>query len=59
MSGNKNNSSPRRNRNNLVIGAVLLAFVALVFSITVAKMMGGASMEAFDHTVRPSLEKTE
>ena len=59
MSGTENNSSARRKCNNLVIGAVLLAFVALVFSITVVKMMGGARMEAFDHTVRPSLEKTE
>jgi len=59
MSGTKNTSSPRRNRNNMLVGVVLLAFVALVFSITVVKMIGGANMEAFDHTVRPGLERTE
>ena len=29
----------RRKKNNLMLGGVLLAFVALVFSITVAKMV--------------------
>ncbi len=59
MSGTVSNSSARRKRNNLLVGGLLLAFVALVFSITVAKMMGGDLMEAYDYTVRPSLEKTE
>lgn len=59
MSGTVSNSSARRKRNNLLVGGLLLAFVALVFSITVAKMMGGDLMEAYDYTVRPSLEITE
>ena len=46
----------RRKRSNLMLGLVLGGFVALVFAITVAKMMGGASMEGFDHTVRYSIE---
>ena len=45
----------RRRRSNILLGAVLGGFVALVFAITVTKMMGGQSMEAFDHSVRPSL----
>jgi hypothetical protein len=39
MSGADSNISDRRKRNNLMLGGVLLGFVALVFSITVAKMM--------------------
>jgi hypothetical protein len=45
----------RRKKNNVMLGLVLVAFVVLVFSITVAKMMGGANMEAADHVLRPQL----
>ena len=48
----------RRKRSNLLLGLVLGGFVALVFAITVAKMMNGQSMEAFDHTTRYSIEPT-
>ena len=46
----------RRRVNNMLLGGILVGFVALVFLITVVKMMSGQSMEAFDHTYRPSLE---
>lgn len=39
MSGADSNISDRRKRNNIMLGGLLLGFVALVFSITVAKMM--------------------
>ena len=45
----------KRSRNNIWVGLSLLAFVALVFAITIAKMMAGHNMEAFDHVVRPQL----
>lgn len=45
----------RRRRSNAMIGFILGAFVVLVFAITVVKMKNGASMEAFDHVLRPSL----
>ena len=44
-------------KNNSMLGLILVAFVILVFSITVAKMMGGATMEAYDHVRRPQLEQ--
>ena len=46
----------QRKSNNLLLGGILGGFVVLVFLITVVKMMNGHSMEAFDHTVRPSIE---
>ena len=46
-----------RKKNNSMLGLILVAFVILVFSITVAKMMGGATMEAYDHVRRPQLEQ--
>ena len=46
-----------RKNNNSILGLILVAFVILVFSITVAKMMGGATMEAYDHVRRPQLEQ--
>jgi hypothetical protein len=46
----------RRKRSNLLLGGVLVGFVALVFAITVVKMMGGASLEGYDHAVRYSIE---
>lgn len=50
----------RRRKRNLAVGLVLGGFVALVFGITVVKMGDGQMMEAFDHSLRPSLlEATE
>lgn len=46
----------RRKRSNMLLGLVLGGFVALVFAITVAKMLSGQSMEGFDHTVRYSID---
>ncbi|MDE2792417.1 MAG: cytochrome C oxidase assembly protein [Paracoccaceae bacterium] len=45
----------RRKRSNAMIGLMLGGFVVLVFAISVVKMMNGASMEAYDHVLRPSL----
>jgi hypothetical protein len=51
----------RRRSRNIGVGGVLAAFVLLVFAITVVKLANGNRMEAFDHTIRPSLivEETE
>ena len=46
-------------KNNLMLGLVLIAFVVLVFSITIAKLMGGSTLEAYDHVRRPQLEETK
>ncbi|PCH97563.1 MAG: cytochrome C oxidase assembly protein [Rhodobacteraceae bacterium] len=59
MSGADNNTTPTRKRNNMMLGLVLAAFVTLVFSITIAKMMAGQNMEATDHVRRPALEISE
>ena len=32
-----------------------LGFIAVVFGLTVAKIQTGASMQAFDHVVRPEI----
>ncbi|MEM6618948.1 MAG: cytochrome C oxidase assembly protein [Pseudomonadota bacterium] len=49
----------RKSRSNMLLGLLLAGFVALVFAITVAKMMRGDNMEAFDHVLRPALEVAE
>lgn len=49
----------RQARNNVWVGVSLVAFVGLVFAVTVAKMMAGHNMEAFDHVYRPQLEQVE
>ncbi|MEO1561843.1 MAG: cytochrome C oxidase assembly protein [Pseudomonadota bacterium] len=49
----------RQARNNVWVGVTLVAFVGLVFAVTVAKMMAGHNMEAFDHVYRPQLEQVE
>ncbi|MEM9716915.1 MAG: cytochrome C oxidase assembly protein [Pseudomonadota bacterium] len=49
----------RQSRNNVWVGFFLLGFVALVFAITVAKMMAGHNMEAFDHVYRPQIDVIE
>ena len=45
----------RRKGRNVAMLLILLAFVALIFAVTIVKMQNGASMEAFDHVVRPSI----
>lgn len=46
----------RRSGRNVGLALVLLAFIALVFGLTIAKVSGGGSIEAFDHTYRPMLD---
>lgn len=45
----------RRRSRNVGLGLVLLAFVALVFALTVVKVRQGHLMEAFDHQPRVSV----
>jgi hypothetical protein len=45
----------RRFGRNLGVALCLVAFMAVVFGLTVAKIRQGASMEAFDHTPRVSV----
>jgi hypothetical protein len=49
----------RRLSRNVGVGLVLVAFIAIMFGLTVVKVRSGASMEAFDHVVRPSLTVSE
>ena len=45
----------RRFSRNVGLGLTLVAFVALVFALTVVKVTRGDPMQAFDHSVRPEL----
>lgn len=45
----------RRRSRNVGLGLVLLAFVALIFALTVVKVRQGNLMEAFDHQPRVSI----
>jgi len=58
MSGANNSISGRRKRNNILLGGVLFGFVALVFAITVAKMMDGQDMKSYEYT-RPTVGQTQ
>ncbi|WP_265501329.1 hypothetical protein [Paracoccus beibuensis] len=49
----------RRRSRNTGLGIVLLAFVALVFALTVVKVRQGGLVEAFDHQPRVSLTPVE
>ncbi|MCF6315369.1 MAG: hypothetical protein L3J30_03570 [Marinosulfonomonas sp.] len=49
----------RRFGRNMGVGLTLLAFVALVYGLTVAKMQRGESMEAADHSPRISIIPAE
>lgn len=44
----------RRGRNFGLLG-VLIAFIVIVFGITVAKIQTGGFSEGFDHVARPAL----
>lgn len=45
----------RRFGRNIGVALCLVAFIALVFGLTIAKIREGAQMEAYDHTARPSI----
>ena len=49
----------RRWGRNAGVGLLLGGFVAIVFGLTVVKVKSGASIEAFDHAVRPSITVPE
>lgn len=45
----------RRFSRNVGVGLALVFFVALVFGLTVVKMIRGQDMRAYDHVLRPNL----
>lgn len=45
----------RRFGRNLGLGLVLVAFVALVFGLTVVKVTQVGQMQGFDHVLRPEM----
>lgn len=49
----------RRRSRNVGLATVLVAFVALVFGLTVVKVQQGDLMEAFDHQPRVSVLPAE
>ena len=49
----------RRRGRNFGLLAVLLAFIALVFAITVVKVRDGGLAERFDHVLRPQMIPAE
>ncbi|MFV1877415.1 MULTISPECIES: hypothetical protein [Nioella] len=49
----------RRFGRNLGVALTLLGFVAIVFMLTMSKIRNGGSVEAFDHSVRPSITQSE
>jgi hypothetical protein len=52
--GNDHELHQRRFGKNMGVLLSLLAFVAVIFGITVAKISNGALLEAFDHQPRAS-----
>lgn len=45
----------RRFSRNVGLGLTLVAFVVLVFALTVVKVTRGEPMQAFDHVMRPEM----
>ncbi|WP_281493943.1 hypothetical protein [Jannaschia sp. S6380] len=45
----------RRRGRNFGLLAVLLAFIVIVFGVTVVKVRTGGFAEGFDHVARPAL----
>ena len=49
----------RRKSRNYGVAAVLLAFVALMFGLSVVKVQNVGATEGFDHVVRPQMVPVE
>ena len=46
----------RRSGRNIGLAVVLVAFIALVFGLTIAKVSGGAPLQGYDHSYRPAID---
>ncbi len=46
----------RRAGRNIGLALVLVAFGALVFGLTIAKVSRGGSLQGYDHTYRPAID---
>ncbi len=46
----------RRAGRNIGLAVVLVAFIALVFGLTIAKVSGGGALQAYDHSYRPAMD---
>lgn len=49
----------RRFSRNLGVALTLVAFIAVVFGLTVVKVTRGDSLQGFDHQVRPEMLPVE
>ncbi|SFQ95106.1 hypothetical protein [Poseidonocella sedimentorum] len=49
----------RRKGRNIGVGLVLVAFVVIVFGLTVVKVTNGDPMQGFDHVTRPEMQPAE
>lgn len=49
----------RRFSRNIGVGLTLLAFVAVVFGLTMAKINNGGTLQGADHVLRPELVPQE
>jgi len=45
----------RRSGRNIGLGLTLVAFIVVIFGLTIAKVQSGGPIEGFDHTFRPGL----
>ena len=41
--------------SNIGLGLILIAFVILIFSVTIVKLSRGNTIHGFDHVLRPEL----
>lgn len=46
----------RRLGRNIGLGLTLLALVALMFGLTIAKVQSGSQLQGFDHTYQPEID---
>lgn len=49
----------RRFGRNIGVGLSLLAFVAVVFGLTIAKISDSGQKQSFDHVVRPEITPSQ
>jgi hypothetical protein len=49
----------RRYGRNLGLGLTLLAYVGLVFGLTIVKVSNGATVQDFDHRLPPGVSPSE
>ena len=55
MKNQETQAHKSKTASNIGLGLILIAFVILIFSVTIVKLSRGNTIQGFDHVLRPEM----